>query len=213
MTNLDYKADYRKNLPHIQPAGAILFVTCRLAGSLPQAVLARLKEEAEREEQNLRASAPAEELDRLLYRAQRQAFGRFDTVLDEAQSGPMWLKRPEVAAIVAESMHYLNGKQYDLDVFCIMGNHFHVVFAPLQGKDGQYVALQRIMHSLKRHTARKANDVLGREGAFWQHESYDHIVRDEAELQRIRQYVLNNPVKARLVDDAEKWPHSWANWW
>ncbi|MAU00364.1 MAG: hypothetical protein CL608_24750 [Anaerolineaceae bacterium] len=62
------------------------------------------------------------------------------------------------------------------------------------------------MHSLKRYTAVEANKVLGRQGQFWQHESYDHIVRDEAELQRIRQYVLNNPVKAGLVDSAEQWP-------
>ncbi|HEY8205051.1 MAG TPA: hypothetical protein VIF81_10025 [Pyrinomonadaceae bacterium] len=38
---LGYKSFYRRNLPHIQPVGATLFVTFRLAGSLPQQVLAQ----------------------------------------------------------------------------------------------------------------------------------------------------------------------------
>ena len=46
---------------------------------------------------------------------------------------------------------------------------------------------------------------MHRSGVFWQDESYDHIVRDQAELERTIKYVLNNPVKAGLVDDWEKW--------
>jgi REP element-mobilizing transposase RayT len=61
------------------------------------------------------------------------------------------------------------------------------------------------MHSLKRYTARQANQLLGREGAFWQHENYDHVVRDEEEWQRIITYILNNPVKAGLVQNWEDW--------
>ncbi len=61
------------------------------------------------------------------------------------------------------------------------------------------------MHSLKRYTAYEANQILGRSGAFWQHESYDHFARDEKELERIIKYVLYNPVKAGLVDDWKSW--------
>ena len=50
------------------------------------------------------------------------------------------------------------------------------------------------------------NQRLGRSGAFWQHESYDHCVRNPNELKRIVTYVLNNPVKTGLVDRWEKWP-------
>jgi len=35
MGAFDYKLSYRRNLPHVQPAGATFFLTCRLAGSLP----------------------------------------------------------------------------------------------------------------------------------------------------------------------------------
>lgn len=86
-----------------------------------------------------------------------------------------------------------------------MPNHGHLVCAPLKNPEGTYFSLAKIMHSLKRYTAYEANQILGRSGAFWQHENYDHYVRDEAELERIIKYVINNPVKAGLVDDWKSW--------
>jgi putative transposase len=109
-------------------------------------------------------------------------------------------------------LHYRHGRVYDLDTFCIMANHVHVLFTPLAKPDGSYFALSAIMQSLKGYTARQANKLLNREGQFWQHESYDHIVRDAAELQRIRQYILYNPVKAGLVDNPEEWLWSYTKY-
>jgi REP element-mobilizing transposase RayT len=71
--------------------------------------------------------------------------------------------------------------------------------------------LSKIMQSLKRHTARQANIILGREGAFWQDESYDHVVRDNEEHIRIMNYVLENPVKAGLVSNWEDWRWAYLN--
>jgi REP element-mobilizing transposase RayT len=65
------------------------------------------------------------------------------------------------------------------------------------------------MQSLKRHTARQANIVLGRQGAFWQDESYDHVIRDNTEFLRISHYVLENPVKTGLVSNWDEWPWSY----
>ena len=70
-------------------------------------------------------------------------------------------------------------------------------------------SLASIMHSIKRYSAREANRLLGRTGAFWQEESYDHYSRNEAEWLRTINYVLNNPVKAGLVKEWQDWPWSW----
>ena len=62
------------------------------------------------------------------------------------------------------------------------------------------------MPSREGRTAWKANQVLGRRGAFWQDENYDHVVRDEAELCWIIGYVLDSSVRAGLTpmrDDGE----------
>ncbi len=55
----------------------------------------------------------------------------------------------------------------------------------------------------------KANKILNRKGAFWQHESYDHVVRDGNELERIINYVLHNPVRAGLVSSRDQWKWSY----
>jgi REP element-mobilizing transposase RayT len=210
--NLEYKLFYSKTLPHIQPPGATLFVTYRLAGSIPQAVIQQLWVERQAMERHI--AAIADPMQRSLEQIvlNKKLFARWDRVLDRAESGPMWLKEPAVAQIVVESLHFLDGDKYALDCFCVMSNHAHVLFTPLEKAEGTYVALPRIMHSLKGFTAVSANGVLGRTGAFWEHESYDHVVRDEAELNRIRRYVLYNPVKAGLVAAPEDWPWSWASW-
>ena len=206
MGQYNYKPEYKRHLPHIQPPDATLFVTIRLTGSIPRAVLERLKMEAEEREEQLKQTAVSAELPRLFYEEQKRQFGRFDAVLDKAETGPFWLGRPEIARMLVEAIHYRDGKVYDLDAFTVMSNHAHLVFRPLEREAGIYYALQTIMHSLKRYTAVEANKVLGRKGAFWQHESYDHVVRDRQEWERIIAYVINNPVKAGLVEKWEDWP-------
>jgi REP element-mobilizing transposase RayT len=206
---LSYKTDYRRNLPHIQPPGASLFITFRLVGSLPISVLYDLKAEAEAELLALCDLADPVERARQQYEAQKQYFGRWDAALDAEPTGPHWLKDPRVAHVVSSSMHHLNGRLYDLDSFCIMSNHVHVLFTPLRADYDAYHGLARIMHSLKGYTARQANELLVRSGQFWQRESYDHIVRDPDEFLRIRRYILHNPVKAGLVEQWSDWPYTY----
>lgn len=107
--------------------------------------------------------------------------------------------------MVAESILFRDGNVYDLISYCIMLNHAHLVCTPLVKSDGTYFGLTEILHSLKRHTAREANKILQRSGAFWQDESYDHFIRDDAELERIVKYVLYNPVKANIVKEQTDW--------
>ncbi len=205
MSTLKYQLFHRRHLPHVQPPGASLFVTFRLAASIPTEVRGRLIAEAERTETLLACIADPQERARQAYLGQKRIFGRWDRALDVAQRGPCWLRDPKIADLVAKALHYCDGRLYDLEAFCIMPNHVHMVFAPLPKDDGTYHALSAIMHSLKRYTARQANVLLGRRGTFWQGESYDHVVRDEGELHGIIKYVQNNPVKAGLVKSAGDW--------
>jgi len=65
--------------------------------------------------------------------------------------------------------------------------------------------LASIMRSLKGYTAHEANKRLKRSGQFWQHESYDHWVRNDEELERIADYITGNPVKAGLAGRPADW--------
>lgn len=212
MTNaLAYKFYYERQLPHLQPPGATLFVTFRLANSIPITVQRELRTETDRLNALYATITDSEERERFVSQEQRRLFGKWDNTLHTVHYGPTWLQNSQVANLVVESLHYRDGRVYTLGTFCIMPNHVHVVFTPLRKSDGTYHAIAAIMHSLKRYTARQANLVLGRTGTFWQHESYDHVIRSAAEGQRILTYVLNNPVKAGLVQEWGEWPWSYCS--
>jgi putative transposase len=221
----DFKTYYRRHLPHYQPPDATYHVVFRLANSLPESALAELRMERVELDREPTAVQPETDSERSQQERHRRYIERFDGLLDGSTSGPRWLQRPEIASIVHEAIRYRDGKAYDLLAHCIMPNHVHIVFkverpdrssvvsrlarvnrVDKPGNSSNIYLVTNILSSLKKYTARKANKLLGRRGAFWQHESYDRVIRDSAELERTIRYVLRNPVKAGLVGSAEEWP-------
>lgn len=188
---------YQRNLPHRLPPGESIFITYRLAGSLPRTVVEQLQAELEHAQQH----APPDEH----YALRKRYFSRFDNCLDTATVGPTWLRHPLVADLVKKAFHHYDGRAYQLVCYCLMANHVHLVVtlpddAPL---------LARTLQKIKSYTALEANKLLGRTGQFWQRESYDHIVRNPDEMQRIIRHVVENPVKAGLTNDWQCWPHTY----
>jgi REP element-mobilizing transposase RayT len=206
---LSYKFAYRRKLPHIQPEGSTFFVTSRLAGSLPVAVVERLHRERDLVDAELTKIADSHERAEKAYQFSGSLFGKWDTALDTSNTDTKHLVNTKVAKMVVESLHFRDGKVYELLAYCIMPNHIHIVFTPLEESKDEYVSLSKIMHSLKLHTPHEANLILGRTGTFWQHENYDHFARDEKELERIIKYVLHNPVKANLAKEQTDWKWSY----
>jgi len=204
-----HKTYYRRHLPHYQPPGAIYHVVFRLAGSLPVKAIEELRQEREQAERLIEQTREEQERNRLFNEHRWIQFEKFDQLLDTSSTGPLWLKQPEIAELVEEALHHRDGTAYDLLAYCIMPNHVHIVIE-LVGRNAiptyNDKPLFRILQSLKRHTARKCNSLLKRRGAFWQDESYDHVIRDGAELGRTIWYVLKNAVKAGLVNSWEQWP-------
>ena len=199
MNTLDYQERYRRNLPHIQPDGAALFVTFRLFDSIPISQQRQWQAEQLWHEAMWKKMADEDERRAAQREFHRQRFKALEDLLDAAQTGPTWLKQPEIARIVYDSVLFRDEKQYRLDAFCVMSNHVHLLFEPLVEEQGQTIALPKIMHSLKSWTSTECNKALVRAGTFWLPESYDHYVRDQDEWIRILHYILRNPVKAGLV--------------
>jgi REP-associated tyrosine transposase len=205
MKNLDYRDFYRRNLPHIQPRGATFLVNFRLVNSLPREVMERLRTEADQLEKALLATKDPTERSLLRNNQQHQLLDRWDDALDQSQVGPFWLKDDKITEIVVRSIRYHDGEWFDVEAYCIMPNHIHLVLTPYEISETADYSLAKIMHNIKRNSANHANKVLKRTGAFWQHENYDHFIRDEAELERIIKYILYNPVKAKLVKEPQDW--------
>ena len=95
---------YRRKLPHLQRAGAVYFVTFRLAGSLPVDVVKKLKENMQ--------------------------FKYYDNALDLASTGPTWLNDHALAKLVYDHIITEAIRSYRLDCFTVMSNHVHIVLSP-----------------------------------------------------------------------------------
>jgi putative transposase len=212
MSKFSYKPFYHRNLPHLQPEGATLFITFRLANSLPSSVVVRLMEERKQKQQQINKILDKNERERQLLLEFQHYFTRWDQALDSLAYGENFLSEPEIAGLVSDSLFHRDGKVFDLEAFCIMPNHVHLLFTPLKDSEGSFFSLSRIMHSLKRYTTRESNRILLRQGPFWQHESYDHFIRNEAEFKKTIEYVLLNPVKAGLVEDWTQWKWSFSKY-
>jgi REP element-mobilizing transposase RayT len=82
-----------------------------------------------------------------------------------------------------------------LSDFVVMPNHVHVLVGLLGTTE-----LQAQCRSWKRFSAGEINRMLGRSGRFWQTESFDHLVRDEAHFEGFQRYIRENPKAARLAE-------------
>ena len=93
-----------------------------------------------------------------------------------------------------------------------MPNHVHLVLTPFEKTANQEYSLSEILHNIKRNSAKQSNKILGQTGPFWQHEIYDHFIRNDAELERVVKYVLHNPVKAGLCSEWTDWQWSYSKY-
>jgi REP element-mobilizing transposase RayT len=56
--------------------------------------------------------------------------------------------------------------------------------------------LPKIIGYFKMNTAKRANQMRLMPGTpLWQRDYFEHVIRDEIDLQRIRTYIAGNPVK------------------
>lgn len=108
-----------------------------------------------------------------------------------------------LAVIVEEALWFGYGERYVMDAYVIMPDHVHLLFQPAAG-----CTLAKILQGMKGVTARQINRLLGRKGTFWQDESFDHLVRNEADWVDKFTYIHDNPVKSGLVGKAEDYPFS-----
>ena len=112
--------------------------------------------------------------------------------------------QPLIADLIAETIQIGQSQRhfYELTAWALMPNHVHLLILP-------NVPVPVIMRWLKGLTARRANLLLRRTGQlFWQDESFDHRVRDDAELERLVRYVEDNPVSAGLAANPRDWAWS-----
>ncbi len=102
--------------------------------------------------------------------------------------------------LVMVEFRSLDKETIDLDAAVVMPDHAHAIFR-LIGMP----TLTQIMKNIKGRSAHRINEITGRKGQVWTQETFDHIVRDEADWLAKMEYVGQNPVKRGLVPSPEQY--------
>jgi REP element-mobilizing transposase RayT len=177
----------RGYLPHWEAGEIPQSITFRLADSLPSALLEHWRDELE--------NMPDED-------ASIERRKRIETALDRGH-GSAALSDPAIAEMVEHALLHFDADRYRLHAWSIMPNHVHVLATPLCERTSS-----AITHTWKSFTAKKANALLRRDGAFWAPEYFDRAIRDETHYASVVRYIAMNPVKAGLCNRPEDWRFS-----
>ena len=115
-----------------------------------------------------------------------------------------------------------------LDAFVVMPNHVHGIiflegdgpvgagfdpvvdvgagFKPAPTKGTKRHGLPEIVRAFKTFSARRINALKGTPGVpVWQRSYYEHVVRTDEELDRIREYIVNNPLRWEYDRENPEW--------
>ncbi len=84
----------------------------------------------------------------------------------------------------------------------IMPDHLHTVFQLVSTHN-----LSKVIHSIKRFTAREYNKRLRNVGHLWQRGYSDFGIRNDEELNRTIRYCYENPVRKGLVSRPSEYPY------
>lgn len=176
---------HTRRLPHWHQDNTLVFITFRLADSLPQKILEEIKAEKE-----------------IIMK-----FGNIDVKkanfiekADEwlnANYGSCCLEKPENRIVVENALHHFDGQRYKLHAYVVMGNHVHVLIQLFSE-----FSLSKITHSWKSFTSHIISKNENMHGPLWQTESYDSLIRNHDHYRNVVKYIFNNrPSDAWIRDE------------
>ncbi|NLY02995.1 MAG: hypothetical protein GXY83_43640 [Rhodopirellula sp.] len=209
---------YVRNLPHWRQPGVTYFVTFRQDDSMPPNVLAEWLDTRQRwycahgldlkwqDSDSVRFEAAY----RGIPKGVRRAFERKQTRLLHEQldrcHGSCVLRHGEPRKCLCDSLSFFHSRRLWLGDFVVMPNHVHALVLPF----GEW-ELEGLLGSVKKWTSRWIGQWQMQQAEslqpcgqrhnkprFWQHESYDQIVRDLDELTVFRGYIARNPETTKL---------------
>jgi len=135
-------------------------------------------------------------------------------IFGDIVNGKMLLN--EYGGIVHKYWFELENKfnNIELPAFVVLPNHIHGIIhshgyncfvgaiheLPLQQR--RRMLIPGIVGYFKMNTAKLINDKRKSPGEHvWQRNYYEHIIRNECELNEIREYIVNNPIKWELDNE------------
>ena len=111
---------------------------------------------------------------------------------------------PDTAAILVECLlRYRDKGAYLLHEFVVMPNHLHLLLTP-----GEETSLEKAMQLIKGGSSHEIHQQRAHQMQIWHSGFHEETVRDERDYRNKVEYIHMNPVRTRLAERPEDWPHS-----
>ncbi len=113
---------------------------------------------------------------------------------------------PDHVALLLETMRTAKRLHpFAMIAYVILPDHLHLLIRPIGAS-----TFSQIMHSMKSYFSHAYKARMGMEGRlkFWQKRFFDHVIRNEFDLEAHIHYIHYNPVKHGYVMRPEDWPYS-----
>ena len=95
---------------------------------------------------------------------------------------------------------------YKLHAFVLMPDHLHVLLTP-----SNETSIEKAMQMIKGGSAYRIGLEKPQAFPIWHRSFHDRWIRDAEQFRSARVYIEQNPVKAKIVDDAGQYPWSSAH--
>jgi putative transposase len=120
----------------------------------------------------------------------------FFITVSSQPKGTNQLCKPDVAEAVYRSVQHYHAKHFwSVPILLLMPDHLHLLakFSPEGG-------MKKLIRNWKRYLANES-------GIIWQRDFFDHRLRSDESLSNKAAYILQNPVRAGLINQSEDWPY------
>ena len=95
---------------------------------------------------------------------------------------------------------YRRDGRYELHAFVLMPEHVHLLLTP-----ALEVTVERAIQLIKGGYSHALGSVIGRKSEIWQRGFTDHRIRDSQDFMHHRNYIHQNPVARKIVDDPKQY--------
>ena len=97
--------------------------------------------------------------------------------------------------LFASVRNYHAQHKWSIPLLVLMPDHLHMLV-----RFGSEIGMKKTIQSWKRYTARHF-------AVKWQRDFFDHRLRSDENFDEKARYILDNPVRAGLIERSEDWPY------
>jgi putative transposase len=117
-----------------------------------------------------------------------------------ADRAHIFREEASVTAAIAQILRGAGEERFSVIAYCCMPDHVHLVVEGLTEQSD----LKKFIRRAKQYSGYAHSQRTGQR--LWQRYGYEHVIRDDERLNQVVRYVIENPVRAGLVEHPGDYP-------